>query len=1167
MRNGVPCVGVLPRSIAVVALAAAAGSVAGQAITCGDPVINNGAGQSSGPDVIVGDLPSVAHYGPVGDVHAYAVGTTSCNIGDTTLQWIDEPGPNENRHPVIAQNLYRMDVNQGQFEMLGMTWLKHGFLALQGTLCCDCPGNPPSGDALFPGCSDPYGAGLNGTQGGMGPRSEVNANSGFYPEPHGNLAATNALSGRITASEAQLTVANALYFVEGIYVAPDDAEAGNDYNNTSYRRVTVNGSFDLSTTGSTVRGDPAIFAWQRHGLGLNNPDPDVTIVTVDDAQDGRYFIGSKAINLGGGNYRYEYAIFNLNSDLSGGSFTVPFPAGASITTAEFVDVDYDGEPYANTDWSINIDTVNNEVVFSSPQTFAQNANSNALRWGTMYNFRFNANVAPVIGTAELGMFKSAANLTVGVPVPSGATTSNDDCSSPLVIGNGVFPFDSSSATTDGVADPTNCEFSSSSQIEQDLWYVYTAQCDGDVTVSTCGSTFDTKVAIYEASSCPAADSAVFCNDDNAAVCGAGSLQSEVTFPTVNGDQYLIRVGGFPGANQAGAGTMTVTGPSCGPDPTGACCAGMSCTVETAADCAGLGGVYQGDDVVCSDGAVPIGPNAGQTSTQTFTVSGGPSSITDINISLELTHSWLGDVDIELTHENSGTTVKIFDNLCGNTDNLTATFSDGAGAFNCGNTTGGATYAPDEPLSAFNGLNANSDWTITMLDTEDQDGGALSAASIEVNNSSTFNAFESPCDTPPAPPANDDCFNPEGMPSSGSSPTISTLAATLDGPASEGCGTAGPDVWYGLASHPSDGQVTFTSTASYNTIISVYAAGSCGNLAGGFIGCADGATGVTVDVQEFDSYLIRVAGANGESGTLTVNSSFVAAANGGCCLGDFTCSVESEPDCATAGGSFLGDGSDCSACVAPSNGEIELRLVVSDGEGLAASDTGPVTITDAAAGVDLYLQARILNDADAAGLTTFDGFFVDDDNNSAFGPVLLTNTEAIGAPVPGDDFQNRTGMFPSYRGTIGPNNADLGNGQLIGGQYRILPLSIVGTGNGEGIGGNFANAYKVNWSSTDPTPRDVTITVDAVFGGYQATTGLQQPVPVSADTFTITIGNPCPCEFGGDPGVVDVQDLLQFLSFWFVEDPQADLNGGGVDVTDLLQFLSCWFPASDSGTCP
>ncbi len=38
-----------------------------------------------GADVIVGALPAIAKYGSVGGIAAYALATTSCNIGDEIL--------------------------------------------------------------------------------------------------------------------------------------------------------------------------------------------------------------------------------------------------------------------------------------------------------------------------------------------------------------------------------------------------------------------------------------------------------------------------------------------------------------------------------------------------------------------------------------------------------------------------------------------------------------------------------------------------------------------------------------------------------------------------------------------------------------------------------------------------------------------------------------------------------------------------------------------------------------------------------------------------------------------------------------------------------------------------------------------------------------------------
>jgi hypothetical protein len=132
---------------------------------------------------------------------------------------------------------------------------------------------------------------------------------------------------------------------------------------------------------------------------------------------------------------------------------------------------------------------------------------------------------------------------------------NDNCPDATPIGNGTFAFSTVNATTDGPDEPFACNFFGSTQIGHDIWYCYTASCTGHVTVSLCGSTYDTKLAIYNtdaACTCPTGQGAIGCNDDSC------SLQSRVTYPSIAGHKYLIRVGGYSTAS--GTGTMTV---SCG----------------------------------------------------------------------------------------------------------------------------------------------------------------------------------------------------------------------------------------------------------------------------------------------------------------------------------------------------------------------------------------------------------------------------------------------------------------------------------------------------------------------------------------------------------------------------------------------------------------------------
>ena len=141
-----------------------------------------------GPDVIVGDLPSMQQFGSSGTQVGLGVGTTSCNNGDQPLDWFALP---QIDHPVIPQGLYRMSggaTNDDRFEQVGQSWLKHAFLALEDNACgfgCNTSGCT-TGSHLCTGCSDPYDASLNASQSGLGSRAWVNPFTGAYPSTSNN---------------------------------------------------------------------------------------------------------------------------------------------------------------------------------------------------------------------------------------------------------------------------------------------------------------------------------------------------------------------------------------------------------------------------------------------------------------------------------------------------------------------------------------------------------------------------------------------------------------------------------------------------------------------------------------------------------------------------------------------------------------------------------------------------------------------------------------------------------------------------------------------------------------------------------------------------------------------------------------------------------------------
>jgi len=375
---------------------------------------------SSGPDVIVGDITGVANYAPSNGVEALGVGTTLCNIGPVWLDYF----ATTNRHPLNSSGIFRLKQVAGadRFEQLGLSWLHHGFFALSSGLCCSC--TPTDGTHLGIGCSDPSTASRQGAQTGLGPRWQVNAHTGDFPYPPANPPWSGSVARRLQVRVADLEVTGGpgspRFFAEKSVIAPDDAAALNGNNNASWRELTATenaGNWTFGITGSTTRESPAIRAWA-------DLDPGVQEVDLQVPSEGLFILAYEATDLGGGQWHYEFALYNMNSDLSGQSFSVPIPAGVTPTNIGFHDVDHhDGDGIGNVD-SSGVDwtaTLAGGALTWECETFAQNPNGNALRWGSLYNFRFDAPSPPTMGNVTVGFFKSPGSIGGAAAVPAGTT--------------------------------------------------------------------------------------------------------------------------------------------------------------------------------------------------------------------------------------------------------------------------------------------------------------------------------------------------------------------------------------------------------------------------------------------------------------------------------------------------------------------------------------------------------------------------------------------------------------------------------------------------------------------------------------------------------------------------------------------------------------------------
>lgn len=124
---------------------------------------------------------------------------------------------------------------------------------------------------------------------------------------------------------------------------------------------------------------------------------------------------------------------------------------------------------------------------------------------------------------------------------------NDACENAQVITEGVWPGTLTGASSDG---STTCAAAGG----PDAWFRYTPSCDGEVSLSTCGSGVDTVVSIHDPA-CPAgAGNQLDCNNDCAAGgCGGGASCLGRTVHA--GETMLIRIAGAAGAG--GDFTLTV----------------------------------------------------------------------------------------------------------------------------------------------------------------------------------------------------------------------------------------------------------------------------------------------------------------------------------------------------------------------------------------------------------------------------------------------------------------------------------------------------------------------------------------------------------------------------------------------------------------------------------
>ncbi len=118
-----------------------------------------------------------------------------------------------------------------------------------------------------------------------------------------------------------------------------------------------------------------------------------------------------------------------------------------------------------------------------------------------------------------------------------------------------------------------------------------------------------------------------------------------------------------------------------------------------------------------------------------TVTGG-YTIGDLNVSMNITHTWIGDITVTLEGPISigSPVITLLDIPCGDDQNINCTMDDDGGTPTCvGIPAVTGSIAPVDSLSSLNTLPADGEWILRVFDHNNEDGGTINSFSINICN--------------------------------------------------------------------------------------------------------------------------------------------------------------------------------------------------------------------------------------------------------------------------------------------------------------------------------------------------------------------------------------------------------------------------------------------------
>lgn len=314
---------------------------------------------------------------------------------------------NNSQHPFLVWSLYRkMD---GRVEQIGRSGMKHAFLTIN-VGCNNCG----SSHILWPQCQDTYSSGNNDSNYYLGPRIELESNSGvfletpsfFDPSSAGNHTNSSTdWQNRLVVNESELDISGAEYIFDSWYLVRDDIDI---LNTMGYRYVDLNfsgSSWNVNhITPNTILGS-VMDTWVTGGLN------DQTVSLTES--DGHLRADVKVSDLGAGDYHYEYALTNFDYDPQIKTFSVDLPVGVIAQNAGFSGpqgyLNISTYKYEAAQWNIN--QVGSQLIFTATDV------GHMLDWGGLYNFYFDVQAAPVAGNINLESGEVVNDISIGILAP------------------------------------------------------------------------------------------------------------------------------------------------------------------------------------------------------------------------------------------------------------------------------------------------------------------------------------------------------------------------------------------------------------------------------------------------------------------------------------------------------------------------------------------------------------------------------------------------------------------------------------------------------------------------------------------------------------------------------------------------------------------------------